>query len=110
MLRGRPLRIHENYAGLAFPSFIRGAAGLASKAVRLLFNTMVPKEYQRYLDVFLTLPKESKMHVSAPTFATLLVLSINTFTERHSDITDEDFGFAGLVALGEYAGKHARPH
>ena len=45
------------------------------------------------------------MHMTEPTFATLAVLGINSYTQRHVDRTDVNFGFAGLVALGNYTGE-----
>ncbi|KAK8040879.1 hypothetical protein PG994_013886 [Apiospora phragmitis] len=63
---------------------------------------MAPDEYAKCLDVYRALPKEFKTPISEPTFSTLFVLGINSYTQRHLDKTDVKFGFASLVGLGSY--------
>ncbi|KAK7966495.1 uncharacterized protein PG986_000772 [Apiospora aurea] len=78
--------------------------GLASEAVRFLFSAMAPDEYAECLDVYKALPGGFKTPLSEPTFSTLFVLGINSYTQRHLDKTDVKFGFASLVGLGSYTG------
>ncbi|KAI1264948.1 hypothetical protein F5Y18DRAFT_436380 [Xylariaceae sp. FL1019] len=87
-----------------FSTFREKVLGLGSEVARYLFQMMAPEEYEECCRVYNALPEESRMKISEPTFATLAVLGINTFTQRHVDRTDVKFGFASLVALGDYTG------
>ncbi|RYP41504.1 hypothetical protein DL767_001009 [Monosporascus sp. MG133] len=104
MMRGVGPGAEANYAAEAMPRFKRGVLGLSSEVVRLIFRSIAPKEYEDCMEVFKALPKEKRMSLSQPTFTTLCVLGINSFTERHRDRTDVRYGFAGLVPLGDYTG------
>ncbi|KAI1076621.1 hypothetical protein F5B20DRAFT_593892 [Whalleya microplaca] len=100
----RRFRNRPNYARTVLPRFKRGVLGLSSEVVRFLLRTVAPKEYEECLEVFRGLPKENRIAVSPPNWATMFVLGINSFTERHKDKTDVKKGFAGLVLLGQYEG------
>ena len=104
LVRGHPSKIVENYVELLMSTFTRSVLGLGSEVVRFLLSALAPEEYRTCCDVFDALPEEQKMHMAEPTFATLAVLGINSYTQRHIDKTDVDFGFAGLVALQNYTG------
>ncbi|KAK7911276.1 hypothetical protein PG985_013757 [Apiospora marii] len=97
-------RLLEDIPSQVFPVFTTKAVGLASEAVRFLFSTMAPDEYTKCLDVYRALPDDFKVPLSEPTFSTLFVLGVNSYTQRHSDKTDIKFGFASLVGLGSYTG------
>ncbi|KAK8036700.1 hypothetical protein PG993_008683 [Apiospora rasikravindrae] len=104
LTRGMPRRVLEDVPYHVFPTFTTKAVGLASEAVRFLFSTMAPDEYAKCLDVYKALPDDLKTPLSEPTFSTLFVLGINSYTQRHRDTTDVKFGFASLVGLGSYTG------
>ncbi|KAK8047351.1 hypothetical protein PG996_015415 [Apiospora saccharicola] len=95
-------RLLEDIPSQVFPVFTTKAVGLASEAVRFLFSTMAPYEYTKCLDVYRALPDDFKVPLSEPTFSTLFVLRVNSYTQRHSDKNDIKFGFASLVGLGSY--------
>lgn len=102
--RGLPRAVVENRIVMAFPIFREKVLGLGSEVVRYLFSTMAPEEYEECCQVYKALPETVRMKMSEPTFSTLAVLGINSFTQRHVDTTDVKFGFASLVALGDYTG------
>ncbi|KAI0394287.1 hypothetical protein F5Y17DRAFT_466372 [Xylariaceae sp. FL0594] len=77
---------------VAFPAFRQRVMGLGSEVVRYLFRTIAPEEYQECCKVYKALPDTAKIELSKPTFSTLTIQ------------TDVKFGFASLVALGEYTG------
>ncbi|KAK8066589.1 hypothetical protein PG997_013336 [Apiospora hydei] len=104
LARGLPRKVLEDIPSQVFPIFTTKAVGLASEAVRFLFSTMAPDEYAKCLDVYKALPDGFKTRLSEPTFSTLFVLGINSYTQRHLDKTDVKFGFASLVGLGSYTG------
>lgn len=54
---------------------------------------------------YLLIQSHAIVGMSEPTFSTLAVLGINSFTGRHRDETDVNFGLAGLVALGQFNGE-----
>lgn len=97
-------KVQENYALKLMPTFTTKVLGLGSEVARFLLRNAAPKEYGEAVAIFRDLPAEEKVVMSEPTFATLAVLGVNSFTARHSDETDVKFGFASLVALGEYSG------
>lgn len=101
----RRFRNRPNFAREVLPRFKRGVFGSSSEVIRFLLRSVAPKEYEDCLEVFKALPTESKMAVSHPDWATLFVLGINSFTERHKDTTDVKQGFAGLIPFGEYEGE-----
>ncbi|RYP73842.1 hypothetical protein DL769_004143 [Monosporascus sp. CRB-8-3] len=101
--RGASRKVLENYPRLLMPTFTQYVLGLGSEVVRFL-STLAPDEYQTCCDVFNALPGLQKMNMSEPTFATLVALGINSYTQRHTDQTDVNYGFAGLVPLGNYKG------
>ena len=105
LVRGHPSKIVENYVELLISTFTGSVLGLGSEVIRFLLSALAPEEYRTCCDVFGALPEEQKMHMTEPTFATLAVLGINSYTQRHVDRTDVNFGFAGLVALGNYTGE-----
>ena len=110
LVRGHPSKVVENYVELLMSTFTRSVLGLGSEPVRFLLSTLAPAEYRICCDVFDALPKEQKMHMAGPTFATVAVLGVNSYTQRHTDRTDVDFGFAGLMALGKYQGNFILIH
>ncbi|KAK8031926.1 hypothetical protein PG990_001660 [Apiospora arundinis] len=99
LARSLPRRILYDIPSQVLPMFTEEAVGLASEAVRFLFSTMAPDEYTKCLDVYKALPENNRVPLSKPTFSTLFVLGINSYTQRHSDNTDVKFGFASLVGL-----------
>jgi hypothetical protein len=103
--RALPRAVVANKVVLAFPIFREKVLGLGSEVVRYLFSTVAPEEYEECCEVFKALPETVRMKMSEPTFSTLAVLGINSFTQRHVDVTDVKFGFASLVALGDYTGR-----
>ncbi|KAK8003857.1 cytoskeleton assembly control protein sla1 [Apiospora arundinis] len=105
LARSLPRRILYDIPSQVLPIFTEEAVGLASEAVRFLFSTMAPDEYTKCLDVYKALPENNRVPLSEPTFSTLFVLGINSYTQRHPDNTDVKFGFASLVGLGSYTGK-----
>lgn len=104
LVRGHPKKVFEDYVDNLMPTFTGSVLGLGSEVIRYLFRTIAPEEYQNCCDVFDALPDRQKMHMAEPTFATLAVLGINSYTQRHADVNDVKFGFAGLLALGSYEG------
>jgi hypothetical protein len=98
-------KVQENYPMELMPTFTIKVLGLGSEVARFLLSNAAPKEYGEAVAVFRDLPAEKKVVMSEPTFATLMVLGVNSFASRHSDDTDVKFGFASLVALGDYSGK-----
>ncbi|KAI1075634.1 hypothetical protein F5B20DRAFT_558846 [Whalleya microplaca] len=104
--RGAPRSVMEDDVDMLFPIFIEKAAGIGSEVVRYLFSTLDSVEYAECCEVFKTLPSRLRMGMSEPTFSTLFVLGINSYTGRHRDSGDVDFGLPGLVALGNYDGGH----
>ncbi|CAJ2509056.1 Uu.00g140820.m01.CDS01 [Anthostomella pinea] len=101
---GRPRKLFQDYVFELMPTFKENVLGLGSEVVRFLLSAMAPDEYQECCDVFKGIPDVRKMKMSEPTFATLAVLGINTYTQRHVDNNDVEFVFAGLLALGNYTG------
>lgn len=107
-VRGSTSEDRPDYAEELFPVFKRGVLGISSDVARFLIMTLVPDEYKACLEIFEALPEEKKMSVSEPDWASLIVLGINSFTERHEDRSDVKYGMAALVALGEYEGEHSK--
>jgi hypothetical protein len=103
--RGRSRKVTENYVSRLLPTFKTKVLGMGSEVVRFLFSTLVPAEYRECCDVFDALDETVRMPISDPTFSTMCVLGINSFTGRHKDKNDVALGFAGLVALGDYTGE-----
>ncbi|KAH9898988.1 hypothetical protein F4778DRAFT_181082 [Xylariomycetidae sp. FL2044] len=104
LYRGRPRAEVEDFPGLLMHTFLENVLGLGSEAVRFLLSTMAPDEYRECCEVYKHVPDLQKVKMSEPTFATLAVLGINSYTQRHVDDNDVDFGLPGLLALGNYEG------
>lgn len=102
--RGRSRKVAADFPSLVMPTFREKLLGIGSEVARFLFSSLAPAEYRECCDVFEQIPKQSRMEMSDPGFASLAVLGINSFTQRHKDRTDVEFGFASLVALGQYEG------
>ncbi|RYP68790.1 hypothetical protein DL770_008372 [Monosporascus sp. CRB-9-2] len=102
--RGFPRYVEQIYPTKLFPIFRTKVLGLASEVVRFVFESVDPKEYQECLNVFNALSDTDRIDLSSPTFSTLTVVGINTFTGRHRDKNDVHFGLASLVSLGSYTG------
>ncbi|RYP67753.1 hypothetical protein DL771_007086 [Monosporascus sp. 5C6A] len=83
-----------------FPHFKVGVLGLSSEVARFLMRHLAPKEYQDCLEIFRGLPKPKRMAVSRPNWATLFVLGINSFTQRHRDQNDIKNGLVSLIPMG----------
>lgn len=98
-------RSRVNQPEKVFPHFKVGVLGLCSEVCRFLMRTLAPKEYQDCLEAFRGLPKPKRMAVSHPDWATLFVLGINSFTQRHRDENDIKHGLSSLVPMGSYTGK-----
>jgi hypothetical protein len=105
--RATPAKVQEDIVSPLMPTFTEDVLGLGSEPIRFLLSSMAPDEYRDNCDVFQALPENVKMKMSEPTFASLAVLGINTYTARHSDTNDVTFGLAGLLALGNYCGMSA---
>ena len=103
--RGLSRKVMMNFVNPLMPTFRGKVLGIGSEVARFLFSSLAPAEYQECCNVFEQLPETCRMKMSGPEFATLTVLGINSFTGRHHDKTDVKFGFASLVALGDYKGK-----
>lgn len=110
LYRGNTMRDRANYPMEVMPQFKRGVLGFCSEVARFLFRHVAPVEYQACLETFAALPEEKRMSVSQPDWATLFVLGINSFTERHKDRTDVKEGFACLLPLGDYEGMYILSH
>ncbi|KAI0017432.1 hypothetical protein F4780DRAFT_796150 [Xylariomycetidae sp. FL0641] len=105
LARGRSRKVEADYVSRLLPTFTKKVLGIGSEVARFLFRSLAPKEYQECCDVFEALPEVLRVPMSTgPTFASLSVLGINSFTARHSDKTDVKFGLASLVPLGQYEG------
>lgn len=87
-----------------FRDFKVGVLGLSSEVSRFLIRHLAPKEYRDCVEAFRGLPKSKRMAVSRPNWATLFVLGINSFTQRHRDENDIKNGLSSLIPLGNYAG------
>ncbi|RYP16762.1 hypothetical protein DL765_004939 [Monosporascus sp. GIB2] len=87
-----------------FPHFKVGVLGLSSEVARFVMRHLAPKEYQDCLETFRGLPKPKRMAVSRPNWATLFVLGINSFTQRHHDQNDIKNGLVSLIPMGNYTG------
>ncbi|KAK6833549.1 hypothetical protein PG987_008243 [Apiospora arundinis] len=88
LTRSLPRRTLYDIPSQVLPIFTEEAVGLALEAVRFLFSTMAPDEYTKYLHIYKALPENNRVPLSEPTFSTLFVLGINSYTQRHSDNTD----------------------
>ncbi|RYP72174.1 hypothetical protein DL770_008004 [Monosporascus sp. CRB-9-2] len=97
-------RMRGDYSRKIFPQLKRGAFGISSEVARFVFSSVAPREYDECIEAFRGLAREDRMGVSAPNWATLCVLGINSFTERHVDKNDIKYGFASLIPLGDYKG------
>ncbi|RYP77973.1 hypothetical protein DL771_000832 [Monosporascus sp. 5C6A] len=104
LFRGTSFKESPDYPSELFPDFKKGALGITSDVARFLLAAIEPKYYQECIEYFQALPKPKRMAVSSPNWATLIVLGIRSFTERHKDTADVKFGLATIVALGEYSG------
>ncbi|RYP91982.1 hypothetical protein DL770_001903 [Monosporascus sp. CRB-9-2] len=103
LFRGTSFKERPDYGSELFPDFKKGALGITSDVARFLLAVIEPKYYQECIEYFQALPKPKRMAVSSPNWATLIVLGIRSFTERHKDTADVKFGLATIVALGEYS-------
>ena len=97
-------RMRVNQPEKAFRDFKVGVLGLSAEISRFLIRHLAPKEYQDCLETFQGLPKSKRMAVSRPNWATLFVLGINSFTQRHRDENDIRNGLSSLVPMGNYTG------
>ena len=104
-IRGATYRERADYGAWLFPRFKRGVLGIGSDVARFLLSPIDPEYYHKCVDYFKAIPEVKRMEVSAPDWATLVVLGVRSWTERHKDTADVKFGFATLVALGDYTGK-----
>lgn len=97
-------RMRVNQPEKVFRNFKVGVLGLSSEVSRFLIRHLAPKEYRDCVEAFRGLPKSKRMAVSRPNWATLFVLGINSFTQRHRDENDIKNGLSSLIPLGNYAG------
>lgn len=104
--RAYPRAVQEDYPSDLLPVFQEKVLGAGAEVARFLFSALAPKEYQECCDVFQALRDTEKMKMSEPTFSTMAVLGINSYTARHHDQTDVKHGFAHLLPLGNYQGKY----
>ncbi|KAK7753240.1 hypothetical protein SLS62_004759 [Diatrype stigma] len=100
--RAYPRAVQEEYVSDLLPTFQEKVLGIGSEVARFLFSALAPEEYRECCAVFEALRDTEKMRMSEPTFATLAVLGINSYTARHRDQTDVKHGFASLLPLGSY--------
>ncbi|RYP50909.1 hypothetical protein DL768_003669 [Monosporascus sp. mg162] len=103
LFRGTSFKERPDYPSELFPDFKKGALGITSDVARFLLAAIEPKYYQQCIEYFQALPRPKRMAVSSPNWATLIVLGIRSFTERHKDTADVKFGLTTIVALGEYS-------
>lgn len=104
--RAYPRAVQEEYVSDLLPTFQEKVLGTGSKVARFLFSALAPDEYRECCDVFTALRDTEKMRMSEPTFSTLAVLGINSYTARHRDQTDVKHGFASLLPLGSHQGQY----
>ncbi|RYP57576.1 hypothetical protein DL769_009402 [Monosporascus sp. CRB-8-3] len=97
-------RMRGDYSRKIFPQLKRGAFGISSEVARFVFSSVAPREYDECIEAFRGLAREDRISISSPNWATLCVLGINSFTERHVDKNDIKHGFASLIPLGDYKG------
>ncbi|RYO97838.1 hypothetical protein DL765_011049 [Monosporascus sp. GIB2] len=102
-------RMRGGYSRKIFPQLKRGAFGISSEVARLVFSSVAPREYGECIEAFRGLAGDDRMGVSAPNWATLCVLGINSFPERHVDKHDIERGLASLILPGQPQGRGLTP-
>lgn len=90
--------------GKALAELKFGPFGLCAKLVKFIFHNLARHEYNQCCEAFDALPDDMRMETCKRSWASFIVLGINTFTERHRDRNDVKNGLSGLLPLGDYQG------
>lgn len=96
--------VNQEYSQLLFPQFAKAVLGKATSITRLLVQNLDPEYYAECVEIFNHLPEGERVVTDDEDFASLFVLLVNAYTQRHRDRTDVKGGLAGLVTLGDYTG------